>query len=169
MPEMSVRHEIETDEETYWKRCVLDPEFNRALFVDSLKFLGWKVLDQKDDDAKFTRRVQVDPPVDSMPAAVKKVVGDKLSYVEEGIFDKKTGRYSFKIHPSTLADKTKVSGEMWCEKIGDKKIARHVKLSVEVKVFMVGGMIEERLIGDLQSSYGKGAAFTNAYVKENGL
>ena len=104
-----------------------------------------------------------------MPGPVKKLFGDRLSYVEEGTFDKKTRRYTFKVTPSTLAEKTKVAGEMWVEKLGEKKVARVTKISVEVKVFMVGGMVEDRILADLRSSYDKGTTFTNEYIKENGL
>ncbi|MDB4941528.1 MAG: hypothetical protein JWP97_1062 [Labilithrix sp.] len=169
MPEITLRHEIDTDEETYWTRCVFDAEFNKRLYIDALKFPQWQLLDSKEDDAKIVRKVQVDPPTGNMPAAVKKVMGDSLKYVEDGTFDKKAKRYSFKVTPSTLADKTKVAGEMWVEKLGDKKITRVTKINVEVKVFMVGGMIEERILGDLRSSYDKGTVFTNEYIKEKGL
>src|SRR4029079_17491480 len=111
----------------------------------------------------------VDPPLSNVPGPVKKVIGDRLSYVEEGTFDKKTKRYSFKVTPSTMAEKTKVAGEMWVEKLGDKKVARLTRISVEVKVFMVGGLVEDRILSDLRSSYDKGTAFTNEYIKDNGL
>lgn len=169
MPESTLRHEIDTDEDTYWPRCVFDADFNKKLYIDTLQFPMWKLLDSKEDEQKIWRRVQVDPPMGNMPGALKKVLGDRLSYVEEGTFDKKTKRYAFKVTPSTLADKTKVAGEMWVEKLGDKKIARLLKITVEVKVFMVGGLVEERILSDLRASYDKGTAFTNAYIKEHGL
>jgi hypothetical protein len=169
MPEVTLRHEIDTDEDTYWAKCVFDADFNKKLYIDALKFPQWKLLDSKEDDAKIWRKVQVDPPTGDMPGAVKKVIGDRLSYVEEGTFDRKTKRYTFKVTPSTLAEKTKVSGEMWSEKLGEKKIVRLTKMSVEVKIFMVGGLVEDRIISDLRSSYDKGTAFTNQYIKEHGL
>jgi hypothetical protein len=169
VPEIKLRHEIDTDEDTYWAKCVFDAGFNEKLYMSALHFPEWRLLDSKDDDAKIWRKVQVDPPTGDMPAAVKKVIGDRLSYVEEGTFDKKTKRYAFKVTPSTMAEKTKVAGEMWVEKLGDKKIARVTKISVEVKVFLVGGLVEDRILSDLRSSYDKGTTFTNQYIKENGL
>ena len=169
MPEVTLRHEIDTDEDTYWAKCVFDAAFNQKLYIDALKFPQWKLLDSKEDDAKIWRKVQVDPPTGDMPAAVKKVIGDRLSYVEEGTWDRKTKRYSFKVTPSTMAEKTKVAGEMWTEKLGEKKIVRITKINVEVKVFMVGGLVEDRIISDLRSSYDKGTVFTNRYIAENGL
>ena len=169
MPEVTLRHEINTDEDTYWAKCVFDADFNKKLYIDALKFPQWKLLDSKDDDAKIWRKVQVDPPTGDMPAAVKKVIGDRLSYVEEGTWDRRTKRYSFKVTPSTMAEKTKVAGEMWTEKLGERKIVRITKINVEVKVFMVGGLVEDRIIADLRSSYDKGTVFTNQYIAEHGL
>lgn len=168
MPTIDLRHEIHCDEDTYWSKIVFDEAFNKKLFLDGLKFPGWSVLSSKDDDDKLTRRVQVDPPVGSLPSALKKVIGDRLSYVEEGVFDKKAKRYAFKVAPSTLADKTTVKGELWCEKAGDGKIVRRCKITIEVKVFMVGSMVEDRIAADLQVSYDKGAAYTNEWLAKNG-
>jgi hypothetical protein len=169
MPEVTLRHEIDTDEDTFWSKICFDEAFNKKLFEGALKFPGWKVLESKEDDTKILRKIQVDPPVGDLPGAVKKVIGDKLAYTEEGTFDKKAKRYSFKVTPSTLAEKTKVSGELWVEKISDKKIRRMCRMSVEVKVFMVGGMVEDRILADLRSSYDNSTSFTNQYIKDNGL
>ena len=168
MPDVTMRHEIETDEDTYWSKIVFDEAFNKAMYTDHLG-IKWTLEDQKEDDAKITRRVHVEPPVGNLPGPVKKVIGDKLAYTEEGTFDKKTKRYSFKVTPSTMAEKSKISGELWCEKAGDKKVTRVAKMHVEVKVMLVGGMVEERIIGDLRTSYDKGTTFTNDYIKKNGL
>ncbi|MBX3190166.1 MAG: DUF2505 family protein [Labilithrix sp.] len=169
MPELTLRHEFDIDEDAYWSKCVFDPAFNKELYVDELQFPNWSLLESKEDDAKIVRRVQVDPPVGNVPGPVKKVIGDRLSYIEEGTFDRKTKRYAFKVIPSTMADKTKVAGEMWVEKLGEKKIARVLKISVEVKVFMVGGMVEERILSDLRTSYDRGTTFTRRVIAERGL
>ena len=41
--------------------------------------------------------------------------------------------------------------------------------TVEVKVFVIGGMIEDRILKDLQSSYDDSTAVTNACIKTHGL
>jgi len=137
MPEVTLKHEIDTDEDTFWEKVVFNEEFNKKLFEGALKFPAWTLLDQKEDDAKITRKVTVSPPTGDLSAALKKVIGDRLSYTEEGTFD--------------------------------KKIRRLCRISVEVKIFMVGGMVEERIMKDLRSSYDDSTAATNAYIKENGL
>ena len=85
--------------------------------------------------ARWSRRSRACPP----PA--KKVIGDALTYAEDGYLDKKTGHYQSVITPSTFADKTHVEAELWCEPSpsGDaNKCVRFARVKVEVKVFVVG-------------------------------
>src|SRR5882757_5613679 len=131
MPDITLQHEIDTDEDTFWSKIVFDEGFNKKLYLDELKFPQWKLLEMKDDDAKITRRVLVEPATNDLPGPLKKAIGgDKLAYTEEGTFDKKSKRYSFKTTASLMADKTKVTGELWVEKIGEKKIRRMCKIHV---------------------------------------
>ena len=168
MAEINVRHEIDCSEETYWDKCFFDAEYNRRMFLDLLKFPGFTVLEQKDEGDKRSKKVKIDPPLSGMPGPVKKAIGDKFSYVEEGTYDAKTHRYTFKVTPSMMADKTTVVGELYTEKLGDHRIARFAKVKVEVKVFMLGSMVEEKILGDMKHSYEAAASFTNDFVKEKG-
>jgi len=169
MAEITLRHDINTDEDTYWKKIVFDEAFNKEMYEQHMKFPGWTLLDSKDDDQKTYRKVKVEPKVGNLPGPVKKVLGEKISYVEEGTFDKKTKKYVFHVTPSSLAEKTKIKGEMYCESKGDKKLSRVCKMSVEVKVMLVGGMVEERILSDLRQSYEDGTSFTNDYIAKHGL
>lgn len=169
MPTVEFRHEIDCDEDTYWWKICFDEAFNKAMYVEDMKFPDWALLEQKQDDAKLTRKVRVEPETGNLPGPVRKVLGDRLKYTEDGTFDKKTRRYTFKVVPSTLAEKTKVAGEMWVEKLSDEKIRRLCRISVEVKVMFVGGLVEDKILDDLRKSYERGAVFTNAYIKAHGL
>lgn len=169
MAEFSVRNEFDCNEDTYWEHCQLDEDFNRRLYSEVLKFPGWKLLEQKKDGAKTIRRVHIDPPLGGLPGPAKKAIGDKFSYVEEGTYDPATHRYTFKVTPSTMGDKSKTTGELWTEKLGDKKVARFAKIHVEVKVFMIGGLVEDKIIADLKQSYEATAGFIKQYLAEKGL
>jgi Protein of unknown function (DUF2505) len=169
MAEITLRHDIDTDEETYWWKVVFDESFNKKMYEGALKFPKWQLLEMNDGPDVLTRRVQVEPPVGDLPGPVKKVIGDRLSYIEEGTFDKKTKRYRIKVTPSTLTDKTKINGEMWCEPREGNKVTRICRMSVEVKVFMVGGLVEDKIVADLRASYEQGTTFTNSYVREHGF
>jgi len=171
--EFTIRHEFECDEDTFWNETFLSAEFNRRLYLETLKFPGYEIVEQKDDGGgaskKVARKVHVAPPVAGMPGPVKKIIGDKFAYDEVGTYDAAARKYVFTVKPNTMPDKTTCRGEITTEKLGDKRIARTAKMFVEVKVFMVGSMVEERLIADLKQSYEAAAKFTATYLKEKGL
>ena len=166
MSELTIRHDIESDADTYWK-CVWDEEYNRRLYMDVLKFRECTRLSQTDSGDTITRRIKLNPPATDLPGPIAKVVGD-LSWIEEGTFDKKTGRYRVKVVTASMPDKTHIAGELWCEPRGDKRCERFAKMNIEVKVFMVGGLVEKRIMEDMKKSYDAAAKFTNEYVREKG-
>lgn len=166
MPVIEIRHTMDCDVDTYWK-CVFDEEYNRRLYLDALKFRDCKTLSSEDKGDKRTRKLYLNPPPADLPGPVAKVIGD-LSWHEEGTFDKATKRYKFKVTPASLPEKTTIEGEIWCEPRGDKKCERIAKTNIEVKVFMVGGIVEKRIEADMRKSYDAAAKFTGEYVKEKG-
>ncbi len=162
--EFTIRHDIPCAIDTYW-RCVWDEEYNKRLYLDVLKFRECTRLEQKETDAQITRRIKLNPPAQDLPGPVAKVLGD-LSWIEDGVFDKKTGIYKVKIITASMPDKTHIGGENWCESRGDAACVRIAKMSVEVKVFMVGGIVEKRIEADTKKSYEAAAKFTAEFVKE---
>jgi hypothetical protein len=168
MGHLVLRHDMSCDADTYWEKCVLTEDYNKRLFLEGLKFQKYELLEQKDNGDTVTRRVKAEPEAANLPAVMKKVVGDSLGYTEEGSYDRKTKVYTFRTIPAAFPDKVKIKGTMRCEPTGEKKVVRVVEIDVDVKIFAVGGMIEERIVADIKQSYGKAADFTNVYVKEKG-
>ena len=97
---------------------------------------------------------------------LKKLVGDKLAYTEEGQLDEKSGIYSLKTTPSVFPEKTTVAGQIRCEpRANGTSIDRVLSLKIEVRVFAVGSLAEEKIAEDVRRSYETGAAFTNEFLK----
>jgi hypothetical protein len=169
MADITLRHEIACDEDTYWTKCVFNEEYNRRLFRDELAFPGFEVLEERDLGDTVHRKLRIDPPVAGLPGPLKKAIGDRLSYIEDGTFDKAAKRYRCTINPSSLGDKSKISADLRTEPLGDKRILRVVTVHIEVKVFAVGGLIEQKIADDLRASYDASARFTDAFVREKGF
>lgn len=171
MAEFTARHEIDCSIQDYWDKCVFDNGFNQKLYVERLHFHSFVPSESIDTPEKRTKKCTMEPPLSGVPGPAKKLVGDALKYSEDGFLDKKTMRYRSTITPSTFADKTKVDAELWCEPSpsGDpKKCVRFARVRVEVKVFVVGSMVEEMIMRDLRTSYDAEAAFVGEWVKAKG-
>lgn len=164
--DLTIRHEFDCDQDAYW-RCVWDDDYNKRLYIDRLKFRECTKLSFEDSGDMIKRRLELNPPPTDLPGPIAKVVGD-LSWIEEGQFDKKTHRYMVKIITASMPDKTHITGVNWTEPLGDKRCVRIAKMEIEVKVFMVGGLVEKRIAEDTKKSYDTAAKFTMEYVKEKG-
>lgn len=164
MAETTIRTELECSGQDYFEKCLFAEGYATKLFIDTLKFPGAKVLLLDRTGSIWKRRVHIDPPLAGLPGPVTKLIGDSFSYVEEGTYDPKAQRYTFTVTPSTAADKTKTTGESWVESTHGKTVLC-TRLRVEVKIFMVGGMVEEKIMKDFRASFDAAAPFINAFAK----
>jgi hypothetical protein len=164
MAEITIRTPLECSAQDYFEKCLFNDAYAQKLYIDTLKFPGAKTLELTREGAQWKRRVHIDPPMTGLPGPVAKIIGDSFSYTEEGTYDPKAQRYTFKVVPSTAADKTKTTGESWAEVTGGKTILC-TRLSVEVKIFMVGSMVEEKILKDFRASFDAAAPFINAFSK----
>ncbi|MCS6798362.1 MAG: DUF2505 domain-containing protein [Myxococcota bacterium] len=164
----TARHVLETDEETYWSRVFFDPEYNRRLYLEGLSFASFEWLSYEQlPGGDRTRRMRMVPS--DVPAIVRRVAGDAISYVEEGRWDARTRRWTFAIVPNRLAERVRICGTLWVEPCGPRRIERICENEVEVRVLGVGGAIENYLVRTSRDSFEKAAAFTNRFLAERGL
>jgi hypothetical protein len=169
MPSFHVEHDFECSEETYWERVFFDPDYNRRLFMDELRFPQWSVFEEKDEGSRVIRNLRAQPPIEDLPGPLKAVVGDGAGYEERGVYDRQSRRYDAKVTPNRMADRVTVTITMTTKKIGDNRCRRIVDGSVTAKIFMVGALLEQKMISDLTRSYEKSAVFTNRFLGEKGL
>jgi hypothetical protein len=168
MQEITISHEMECDEDTYWYKCVFDADYNTALYLNELHFPQYVLEKYTDDGETISRVVRASPKIPPIPAAAKKVIGDGLAYTEAGSFPRSTRHYTFTATPNALADKATTAGDMYVEVLGPRRIARIAKISVDVRIFMVGRLVEDQILNSLRTSYERAVSFTNGWVKEKG-
>ena len=164
-----IQHDFDCGEAALWQVFFFDEDYNRRLYLETLRFPVWKVVNQKVTDATLERRVEIHPVIENVPGPLKALIGDHFHYVEEGRLDRKTNRYTFRILPSALADKTHIAGEMFPERLGETRCRRVIDYRVDVKVMIVGKLAEQKTISDTQANYDRAAVFTRTYLKEKGL
>jgi hypothetical protein len=168
MPSFRLEHTFECSQDCYWDRVFFDEEYNRRLFFDELHFTEWREVEKKDEGNRVLRLVRALPPFGDLPAALKTLIGDGVGYEERGVYDKSAHRYEAKVQPNRLADKVAVTVTMTTEPLGEHRCKRLVNGSVTARIFVVGAVLEQRMISDLSRSYAKSADFTNRFLAEKG-
>lgn len=165
MAESIIVNELDCSENVFWDELFFDEEFNRKLFLEELGFEVWKIVSEKSTDDAVERQLDVCPKVGDIPSAVKAVVGESLGYREFGRYDRKRRRYAVKATSPKLGDRFLVEGEMHTEPLGDARCKRVFTVKVTAKIFGVGGLIEKRVLADMEKSYAQSAGFIGRYLR----
>ena len=165
MKKITLTHEINCSEERFWE-LFFDDAFNTALFRDHLSFPKYEILNLKrHDDGRVDRTVRGVPKMD-VPKALQKVLGDGFGYDEDGSYDPKTGTWTWKMKPNTLAGKLRTEGTVRCEKVSDDKCRRVAVIELEAKVFGVGGLLESTTEKEMRTGWDSSAAYMNEWIKK---
>ncbi len=166
MATFTLTHEINCDEDTFWQ-LFLDKEFNEKLYKDGLGFPEYRVDEQVETDTEVRRTTSGRPKLANMPGPIVKLLGDSFGYKEVGSMDKKTKHWKYKLTPTTLADKLRQEGSVKAQPLGDGKVKRVVELTIEAKVFGIGGLLESTTEKQLRDGWDKSALFMNKWIAEH--
>jgi len=166
MATFTVTHEIQCDEETFWKIFV-DKEFNENLYRVGLGFHDFSILEQTETDTEIRRKTSGKPKMPNLPGPLKKVIGDGFGYTELGSMNKKDRVWRYKLTPTTMADKIRQEGKVTTQPAGEGKVKRVAELVVEAKIFGIGGLLESNIEKSLRDGWDDSAKFMNKWIAEH--
>lgn len=157
------------DANTYWTKVFFDPEYNKGLYLGTLGFKQFEILELTGEPGGDRTRKMFTEPKSDAPAVVTKLIGGGLSYTETGRFDAKSQKWTYAITTNKLSEKVRIGGTLWVEPRGDKRIERICEVDLEVSVFGVGGVVEKFIADTTRESYEKTAVYTNDWLAKQSL
>lgn len=160
---LKLQQEINCDVPTFWRQF-FDPELTRRLFREGLEFHAYDTLKQEETDTEIRRTTAVEPKL-NMPGPLAKAFGSSFRYTEEGVFDKATGVFRWKMIPGSLVGKVRVDGTLRVEALGPARLRRHVEFDIESRVFMLGGLIEDTFRKQLTEGWTRSAEIQNEWLR----
>ena len=128
---------------------------HEALYRKGLHFESFKVIEET-TTGRRTRKLAVTPQLEA-PGPIKKLLGDSISYIEDGHLDPAKPSWVTRVLPSKLADKANISSELWLERTGPGQSDRVAAFDIEVKIFGIGGMFEKFLEKTMREELRTGA------------
>lgn len=148
-------------------RCVLDDEYNRRLYVDALKYAGFRTLERVREDNFEVRRSQVYPAPATTPSVILKVFDD-LSYVEEAKLDPAKNHVALNFVAKSLTERIKIFGEITCVDRSDGTCERTATMSVDARILGIGGILERSIMADMARGYELAVTLAPEYIREMG-
>ncbi len=145
--------------ELIWDR-EFEKELQRAMNLEELK-----ILEEIDEGDTILIRRKVTPRI-SIPASFKKLIGDKISYIEENRIKKGSYYFDWTIKLNTLGDKVDAKGKFWVEPYGENGARRIIEGNIKVKLFGVGKGIEKLVVNNMKENFTKASEIMNRKLKE---
>ncbi|MGZ3416808.1 MAG: DUF2505 family protein [Polyangiales bacterium] len=137
---IKISHDFDATDEAFWA-LFFDKDAMHRMYRDFMAFPECTVT--QDDEGERIRRTIVAVPKMEMPGALAKIAGNSIRYTEAGIYDKKTKAFTWKTTTGLMTDKIKNEGVQRVETLGNGKIRRTAEITLEAKVFGLGGVIEK--------------------------
>jgi hypothetical protein len=158
---LAIRQLLDCSEREFWERIFGSEDFNQYLYEG----LGFEYELHEWNPQTGYRRAKVWPG-HQMPRTLKKVLGERFSYIEEGSFDPVAERYEFRVIPSTLQDRIRAEGVVVVEPVSEHQCERKVTVQIGAEVLGLGRLIEAYLVASTREQYAKNAALVNEYLAE---
>jgi len=164
MTAIRLEHDIHCDSDTFWT-IFFDEKLNAAIYKHGLDFPEMTIQSFKDEGGKVTRTLLAQPKLKNLPGPVTKLLGSNFKYTEEGSMTRAEGVWRFKLFPNTMAEKLRQEGSMRITPAGDKKVKRVVELTVEAKIFVIGGLVESAAEKTLREAWDTSAKYMNEWIE----
>jgi hypothetical protein len=155
-------HEIHCPPATLWK-LYFDDSFNIEMYERGMGFPSCKILERRDDGKTLHRRMAMIPKI-VMPAAVAKLVGDKVGFEEIGDWVRSEGVFRWRMLLAAFGDKVRLEGTMKVAEHGAGHCRRIVDFEIEAKMFAVGKLIEGTAADNTIDGWNKSAKWINSCV-----
>jgi len=159
MAERRFEQDFECSADTYWE-LFFSPEFNQSLFIERLRFERWEITATSELPHGFRRTVEAVPPTRNLPGPLKAVLAKGTGYREEGEFDRTRSVYTVKAISHSLPEKLVVTSRIEVVPLGENRCRRIYDAGVKAKIFGIGGLLEERVLTDMQKSVERSAQHT---------
>lgn len=156
-----VRHQVNCDVETYW-RCFFDLEYNRRLHLEALHYGAFDQTAFDETEATITRRLELKTP-SFVPGPITKLLGGQ-TWIENGVFDKKTKRFRVDYETGTLKGRLTLGATYWVEPRDDRSVDRLGEVQIEMDSAILRSLVEM----SVKVAIGSQAKFTNSFLKEKG-
>jgi hypothetical protein len=160
MRKVTTSHVFECDPTTFWE-IFLDDDYRRRLFLEGLGFRDYAAISKSGD----SRVIKVTPKM-NLPAAVEKIIGGTFAYEEHGTLDREKNVWTWRMVPQTMKDKLFTQGTIRVEAAGEGRCRRTDEVSIEAKIFGLGGLIESTAEKETRSASEKDQAFLTRFIAD---
>jgi len=164
--QFELTHVFETSQEIFWK-TFFDEAYNKTLFSEGLKVIERQVLVLDDTSDQIARTVRVTPN-EQIPAAVQKLIGGDMTYIENTVWKKGSSQahVQVEIPAQRLQSKFRFDSTIRTEATHGA-LRRILAGIVEVKIALMGRTIEKHVYDGIARNDATAATFMKDWLSSH--
>ncbi len=166
MQEVTFEHRFGCTPEAYWA-LYFNEAFTQTMLVGGLGFTSVDVSPVQETPTELRRTMDVVPKL-NLPDAVRHALGPAFGYHEDGRFDRASQTWNFDLRMNALPERIKISGSLTLRQDGENASIRTSTVRVDIKVPLVGGLIERACLANVRSGWEDSARWFERYLHEHG-
>jgi hypothetical protein len=160
------REQFPIPADRYWQDLCLNLDFQERLFREGLGCETIEVVRNEGSYGVGLHRHLRFVKASNAPAALRKVLGEKVTVEEIGEFDPHHQRWSFRILPGVMADKLAIEGTITLEDGGNGSVVEVVQQTFVCSLFGIGGLVERFIAKSLEEGERARARYAQTYIRE---
>lgn len=160
---LSIRNTFACDPATLWHIFNEDAEFDRRLEAESGVIR--EVTEQREEGSRRIWKLRCTSKKE-LPGFMATALGSKhLTYDQVSTFDPERNTLHWEVVPTLLSDRVTAKGVTRVYDHGGE-CERVIEGEISVRVPLVGGRIEKKLLEEIEASYVRAAAIANDLIDE---
>ncbi|MCS6912606.1 MAG: DUF2505 domain-containing protein [Myxococcales bacterium] len=156
-------HRIECTPQRFFE-LMFDPEVERRMSIEGMGNQDLQLLERSVDRSPWRMRCRITPR-DNLPGFVRKLVGAVFTLEEERTYQPGTDQAQGTMTPSALRDKVRMVYTLRLVPEGHGACRRIMDWEVEVRLFGVGGSIEQFAAAEIERGLDASARFLNQLLR----
>ena len=142
---------------------VIDPDFDAAM-LGAMR-MAFSLLEQVHHDTGFDVRLSMRPQRD-LPGFVRKVIGDRMEWLEERRWVHAQRGHDWEIRPQAARGRVSAQGIYRITAEGEGRCIRRLSGDFEVRLPVVGPRLEAFLVRQTEESFEASATFIRARLDD---
>ena len=139
---------------------LLDPRREEDLYKGELRYRSYETAGRRESEERVVRRAWFQRG-GQLPGPVAQLFGPGFSETEDGTFEKADRLWTWRVTPSSLADKIRHEGSLWAEAVDGVRTRLRVDLTFDAKIFSVGGLLETATEKNLREEWDRTVVLYN--------
>ena len=160
----SATHLFNIADTEFWQRLYMNPDFLEGMHLEGMQCEEFRIERMEGSVKDGFSLCLFSRPKLEIPKALRKVIGDSVTYREHSSYDPRQNEYHFRLETSVLSEDIDILGSIRIEKVAEDKVRRTIDIEIAARIFGVGKILERFIAQSSRNNIEQASRFTTQWL-----